>query len=153
LSFGPEFTSAVELKQVAQQDAEKQRFLVEKVIAFDRVRLSWSLVLRFRKAEQSRQANVIAAEGDARAADLIGKALGEAGDGKVLDLDFCLITHSFSCRPDRTATYRSCGRYCRSISSFTKHRLLTPRSSDVAEHLGCRSIKRFVFAHYNLGKR
>ncbi len=32
LSFGPEFTSAVELKQVAQQDAEKQRFLVEKVI-------------------------------------------------------------------------------------------------------------------------
>jgi prohibitin 1 len=31
LSFGPEFTSAVELKQVAQQDAEKQRFLVEKV--------------------------------------------------------------------------------------------------------------------------
>ncbi|CAF3193893.1 unnamed protein product [Rotaria socialis] len=64
VSFGPEFTSAVELKQVAQQDAEKQRFLVE-------------------KAEQSRQANVIAAEGDARAADLIGKALGEAGDGLI----------------------------------------------------------------------
>lgn len=35
----------------------------------------------FSQAEQSRQANVIAAEGDARAADLIGKALGEAGDG------------------------------------------------------------------------
>lgn len=33
------------------------------------------------KAEQVRQANVIAAEGDARAADLIGKALGEAGEG------------------------------------------------------------------------
>ena len=33
------------------------------------------------QAEQTRQANVIAAEGDARAADLIGKALGEAGDG------------------------------------------------------------------------
>ncbi|CAF4227093.1 unnamed protein product [Rotaria sordida] len=32
-------------------------------------------------SEQSRQANVIAAEGDARAADLIGKALDEAGDG------------------------------------------------------------------------
>ncbi|CAF4870107.1 unnamed protein product [Rotaria sp. Silwood1] len=32
-------------------------------------------------AEQSRQANFIAAEGDARAADLIGKALGKAGDG------------------------------------------------------------------------
>ncbi|CAF4301461.1 unnamed protein product, partial [Rotaria sordida] len=52
LSFRPEFTSAVELKQ---------RFLVE-------------------KTEQSRQANVIAAEGDARAADLIGKALDEVGD-------------------------------------------------------------------------
>ncbi|CAF0736715.1 unnamed protein product, partial [Didymodactylos carnosus] len=62
LTFGPEFTTAVEAKQVAQQDAEKQRFLVE-------------------KAEQTRQANVIAAEGDARAADLIGRALGEAGDG------------------------------------------------------------------------
>jgi len=32
LTFGKEFTQAVELKQVAQQDAEKARFLVEKVI-------------------------------------------------------------------------------------------------------------------------
>ncbi|CAF1627212.1 unnamed protein product [Rotaria sordida] len=64
LSFRPEFASAVELKQVAQQDVEKQRFLVE-------------------KTEQSRQANVIAAEGDARAADLIGKALDEVGDGLI----------------------------------------------------------------------
>ncbi|CAF4364044.1 unnamed protein product, partial [Rotaria sordida] len=55
LSFRPEFTSTVELKQ---------RFLVE-------------------KTEQSRQANVIAAEGDARAADLIDKALDEAGDGLI----------------------------------------------------------------------
>lgn len=30
-TFGKEFTQAVELKQVAQQDAEKARFLVEKV--------------------------------------------------------------------------------------------------------------------------
>ncbi|CAF1516788.1 unnamed protein product, partial [Rotaria sordida] len=64
LSFRPEFTSAVEFKQVAQQDVKKQRFLVE-------------------KTEQNRQANVIAAEGDARAADLIGKALDEAGDGLI----------------------------------------------------------------------
>ncbi|CAF4286185.1 unnamed protein product, partial [Rotaria sordida] len=34
------------------------------------------------QAEQSRQANVIAAEGVARTADLIGKALDEAGDDK-----------------------------------------------------------------------
>ncbi|CAF1527273.1 unnamed protein product, partial [Rotaria sordida] len=47
--------------QVEQQDVEKQRFLVE-------------------KTEQSRQANVIAVEGDARTADLIGKALDEVGD-------------------------------------------------------------------------
>ncbi|CAF1466329.1 unnamed protein product, partial [Rotaria sordida] len=64
LSFRSEFTSAVELKQVAQQDVEKQRFLVE-------------------KTEQSRQANAIAEEGDARAADLIGKALDEAGNGLI----------------------------------------------------------------------
>ncbi|CAF4266118.1 unnamed protein product, partial [Rotaria sordida] len=61
LNFRPEFTSAVEFKQVAQQDVEKQRFLTE----------------------QSRQGNVIAAEGDARAADLIGKALDEVGDGLI----------------------------------------------------------------------
>jgi len=32
LSFGEDFKRAVERKQVAQQDAEKARFLVEKVI-------------------------------------------------------------------------------------------------------------------------
>lgn len=47
LTFGKEFTQAVELKQVAQQDAEKARFLVE-------------------KAEQQKKAAVIAAEGDAQ---------------------------------------------------------------------------------------
>lgn len=31
LTFGKEFTQAVELKQVAQQEAERARFLVEKV--------------------------------------------------------------------------------------------------------------------------
>lgn len=64
LTFGPEFTSAVEAKQVAQQEAEKQRFVVE-------------------KAEQTRQANVISAEGDARAAELIGKAMHEVGNGLI----------------------------------------------------------------------
>ncbi|XP_043257250.1 protein l(2)37Cc [Colletes gigas] len=64
LTFGKEFTQAVELKQVAQQDAEKARFLVE-------------------KAEQQKRAAVITAEGDAQAASLIAKSLGEAGDGLV----------------------------------------------------------------------
>ena len=34
LSFGREFTEAVEMKQVAQQEAERARFLVEKVSDF-----------------------------------------------------------------------------------------------------------------------
>jgi regulator of protease activity HflC (stomatin/prohibitin superfamily) len=72
------------LKQVAQQDAEKQRFLVEKVNKKKSSNLYYFISIFFDiKAEQTRQANVIAAEGDARAADLIGKALGEAGDGNL----------------------------------------------------------------------
>lgn len=64
LTFGKEFTQAVELKQVAQQDAEKARFLVE-------------------RAEQQKKASIISAEGDAQAASLIARSLGEAGDGLV----------------------------------------------------------------------
>lgn len=64
LTFGKEFTQAVELKQVAQQDAEKARFLVE-------------------KAEQQKRAAIIAAEGDAQAAILLAKSFGEAGEGLV----------------------------------------------------------------------
>jgi prohibitin 1 len=64
LTFGKEFTQAVEMKQVAQQDAEKARFLVE-------------------KAEQQKKATVISAEGDAEAAVLLSKAFQEAGDGLI----------------------------------------------------------------------
>lgn len=64
LTFGKEFTQAVELKQVAQQDAEKARFLVE-------------------RAEQQKKAAIISAEGDAQAASLLAKSLAEAGDGLV----------------------------------------------------------------------
>lgn len=62
LTFGREFTQAVELKQVAQQDAEKARFLVE-------------------KAEQIKNAAVISAEGDTEAAELMSKAFIKAGEG------------------------------------------------------------------------
>merc|ERR1712189_48842 len=51
-TFGREFTQAVELKQVAQQEAERARFLVE-------------------KAEQQKKAAVISAEGDSQAASLL----------------------------------------------------------------------------------
>lgn len=64
LTFGKEFTQAVEMKQVAQQEAEKARFLVE-------------------KAEQQKQASIISAEGDAQAAELLAKAFAEAGDGLI----------------------------------------------------------------------
>lgn len=64
LTFGREFTQAVELKQVAQQEAEKAKFLVE-------------------KAEQIKKANITSAEGDTKAADLLATAFGKAGEGYI----------------------------------------------------------------------
>jgi len=64
MTFGKEFTRAVEDKQIAQQEAERARFIVE-------------------KAEQERQANVIRAEGEAESADTISKAVAKSGDGLV----------------------------------------------------------------------
>jgi len=64
LSFGREFTEAVEMKQVAQQQAEQARYLVE-------------------KAEQMKLAAITTAEGDAQASKLLSKAFKEAGDGLI----------------------------------------------------------------------
>lgn len=64
LTFGREFTEAVEQKQVAQQEAERARFLVE-------------------KAEQQKAAAVISAEGDAKGAKLLAKAFLECGEGLI----------------------------------------------------------------------
>lgn len=64
LTFGREFTNAVELKQVAQQEAERAKFLVE-------------------KAEQQKKATVISAEGDSQAASLLSKAFGDSGEALV----------------------------------------------------------------------
>lgn len=64
MTFGREFTKAVEQKQIAQQDAERARFIVE-------------------RAEQERQANVIRAEGEAESADTISKAMSKSGDGLI----------------------------------------------------------------------
>jgi prohibitin 2 len=55
LKFGKEFEKAVESKQVAQQDAERARFIVEKAL-------------------QDKQAIVIRAQGEARSVELIGRA-------------------------------------------------------------------------------
>ena len=65
MTFGKEFTKAVEQKQIAQQDAERSRFIVE-------------------KAEQERQANVIKAEGDSESAELIRRATEKGGDGVLM---------------------------------------------------------------------
>lgn len=56
LSFGQQYTAAVESKQVAQQEAQRAAFLVE-------------------RAEQERQQKIVASEGEAKAATLLGEAL------------------------------------------------------------------------------
>ena len=56
LSFSKEYTAAVEAKQVAQQDAERSKYIVEKAI-------------------QEKAQIVIKAEGEAKSAELIGNAL------------------------------------------------------------------------------
>ena len=56
LTFSREYTSAVEAKQVAQQDAERAKFVVE-------------------KAEQDKQSAVIKAQGEAASARLIGESV------------------------------------------------------------------------------
>lgn len=64
LTYGKDFARAIEDKQVAQQDAERQKFIVE-------------------KAEQERQATVIRSEGEAEAAKMISEALKEHGSGLI----------------------------------------------------------------------
>ncbi|PIN17811.1 Prohibitin [Handroanthus impetiginosus] len=64
LSYGAEFSRAVEQKQVAQQEAERSRFVVM-------------------KAEQERRAAVIRAEGESESAKLISDATAAAGMGLI----------------------------------------------------------------------
>lgn len=64
LTFGREFAKAIESKQVAQQEAERQVFIV-------------------RQADQERKAAIIRAEGEAEAASLISKALQQYGTGLI----------------------------------------------------------------------
>lgn len=56
LSFGKEYTAAVEAKQVAQQEAERARFIVE-------------------KARQDKKSAIIRAQGEAQSAQMIGDAM------------------------------------------------------------------------------
>lgn len=56
LSFGKESTHAIEAKQVAAQEAEHAKFIVE-------------------KAEQDKRSAIIRAQGEAKSAELIGQAI------------------------------------------------------------------------------
>jgi len=64
LSFGAEFARAVESKQVAQQEAERSRYYVE-------------------KAEFEKAATIMSAEGDAEAAKMLSKAFDKVGDSLI----------------------------------------------------------------------
>ena len=59
LTFGKEFTAAIEFKQVAQQDAERSKFVVE-------------------RSKQEQRVKIIEAEGESEAAQLISAALRRA---------------------------------------------------------------------------
>ena len=56
LSFGSEYTAAVEAKQVAQQEAERAKYLVKQAL-------------------QDKRSTIIKAEGEARSAEMIGEAV------------------------------------------------------------------------------
>ncbi|XP_046388585.1 prohibitin-2 [Ischnura elegans] len=58
LSFGKEYTAAVEAKQVAQQEAQRAAFVVE-------------------RAKQERQQKIVQAEGEAEAARMLGEAMSK----------------------------------------------------------------------------
>ena len=58
LSFGKEFSEAIESKQVAAQQAERAKYVVM-------------------SAEQEKLATIIKAEGDAKAAELLGRAMSQ----------------------------------------------------------------------------
>jgi len=64
LTFSQEFTTAVEQKQIAEQQAEQARYKVE-------------------RAEHIKRANIIKAEGDAQAAQLVADAMNECGEGLI----------------------------------------------------------------------
>ncbi|EKX72841.1 prohibitin, putative [Theileria equi strain WA] len=62
LSYGKDFSKAIEEKQVAQQESERVKFIVA-------------------KSEQEKLAAIVKAEGEAEAANLISKAIQQHGTG------------------------------------------------------------------------
>lgn len=64
LTFGREYASAIEAKQVTQQEAERSKYIVQ-------------------VAEQEKIAAVVRAEGESTAAQLISDAMAKSGDGLI----------------------------------------------------------------------
>merc|ERR1712146_710238 len=64
LVFGPEFAKAIEAKQVASQEAERAKFVVE-------------------KTEFEKQATVIRAGGEAESAEILSKSFQSSGKGLI----------------------------------------------------------------------
>lgn len=62
LTFGREYASAIEAKQVTQQEAERSKYIVQ-------------------VAEQEKIAAVVRAEGESTAAQLISDSMAKSGDG------------------------------------------------------------------------
>ncbi len=61
MTFSPEFTMSVESKQIAQQDAQKAAFVVD-------------------RASQEKQGMIVKAQGEAKSAELIGEAIKKSKD-------------------------------------------------------------------------
>lgn len=61
MTFSPEFSTAVEAKQIAQQDAQRAAFIVD-------------------KARQEKQSMLVKAQGEAKSAQLIGEAIKKSKD-------------------------------------------------------------------------
>lgn len=61
MTFSPEFTQAVEAKQIAQQEAQRAAFVVD-------------------KARQEKQGTIVKAQGEAKSAELIGDAIKKSKD-------------------------------------------------------------------------
>lgn len=61
MTFSPEFTQAVEAKQIAQQEAQRAAFIVD-------------------RARQEKQGIIVKAQGEAKSAELIGEAIKKSKD-------------------------------------------------------------------------
>lgn len=64
MTFGNEYTKAIEQKVVAQQQAEMAKFIVQ-------------------KSEQEKMANIIRSEGESQSATLVSNACAKAGRGYI----------------------------------------------------------------------